>query len=162
MDARKNDRKQAAKEEIGQPENECEAESAVNSEELFVKMKNSTENTITHLDKLIQSSSKRSNKRAYLELFRALIEENTRFSESLIYLFEYVIDLRASILLLSAEMEKAKGETTKDVQRLKSKLDNLLNSPAIVEIGRILQKIQKISEAKNSQANEKPTMEYLR
>jgi hypothetical protein len=162
MDARKNGRKQAAKEEIVQPENELEAESSVSNEELFMRMQNSTENIISHLDKLIQSSSKRSNKRAYLELFRALIEENAKYSESLIYLFEYVIDLRASILLLSAEMEKAKGRTTKDVKRLKSKLDNLLNSPAIVEIGKILENIRKISEERNEDADKNPAIDYLR
>jgi uncharacterized protein YoxC len=160
--ARESNRKQPIKEEIDQTQSEPEAESFLSNEELLIKMKNSTENTVNHLDKLIQSSSKRSNKRVYLELFRALIEENAKHSESLIFLFEYVIDLRASILLLSAEVEKAKGRTTKDVKKVKSKLDNLLNSPAMVEIGKILQNIQKISEERNIHAGKDPKKEYLR
>jgi hypothetical protein len=162
MDARKNDRKQAPKEAIAQPENAPAPEASMGNEELFTRMQSSTVNTISHLDKMIQASSKRSNKRAYLELFRALIAENARYSESLIYLFEYVVDLRASILLLSAEMEKTKGKTTKDVKQLKSKLETLLNSPAMVEIGRILENIKKISEERAESADKSPAIEYLR
>jgi hypothetical protein len=114
------------------------------------------------LDRLIQSSSARSNKKTYLELFRALITENARSSESIIYLFEYVVDLRASILLLSAEVEKTNGKTAKDVRRLKHKLNTLLNSPAMIEIGKVLQNIRKISEEKSKTADENPTKEYLR
>ena len=161
MDEGKTDRKQLAKEEIAKSENTADAESMSN-EEMLRQMHSSTANTINHLDKLIQASSKRSNKRTYLELFRALIEENARHSESLIYLFEYVIDLRASILLLSAEMEKTKGKATKDVKRLKSKLDDLLNSPAVVEIGKILQNMQRVSEKNEYREKEEQPLEYLR
>ena len=158
MDTRKNSRKQTAKKEIV---NEIVVESRLSNEELLLRMQSSTQNAINHLDKLIQCTSKSSHKRVYLELFRALIEENAKHSESLIYLFEYVIDLRASILLLSAEVDKAKGKTKKDVKRLKSKIDSLLNSPAMVEIGKILQNIQKISEERKKH-DEKPALEYLR
>jgi hypothetical protein len=122
----------------------------------------STKNTLDHLDKLIQSSSARSNKRAYLELFRALIEESAKSSESLIYLFEYVIDLRASIFLLSTEVEKSKGKTVKDVKKLKSKLDSLLNNPAMTEIGKVLRNIRKITEERKNAIDENPEKGYLR
>jgi hypothetical protein len=161
MDARKNDRRQGAKEEIMQSEVTAETASLSN-EEMLMQMQRSTENTMNHLDKLIQSSSKRSNKRTYLELFRALIEENARYSESLIYLFEYVINLRASILLLSADLDKTRGRTTKDVRKLKSKLGSLLSSPAVVEIGKILQNMQRVSEEKKSQVDNDSVKEYLR
>jgi len=161
MDERKNDRKRDDKTEVILSENAVDDEPLSNGQ-MLMKMQKSTENTVSHLDTLIQSTSKRSNKRTYLELFRALIEENARYSESLIYLFEYVIDLRASILLLSAEIEKTKGKTTKDVKRIKSKLDDLLNSPAVVEIGRILQNMQHISKEKESQSQEKTALDYLR
>jgi len=161
MDERKNDRKRDDKTEVSLSENAVDDE-PLSNEQMLMKMQKSTTNTVSHLDILIQSTSKRSNKRTYLELFRALIEENARYSESLIYLFEYVIDLRASILLLSAEIEKTKGKTTKDVKRIKSKLDDLLNSPAVVEIGRILQNMQCISKEKESQSEEKTALDYLR
>lgn len=161
MDERKNDRKQDLKEKVITTENTTDAESLSN-EEIIMRMQKSTQNTITHLDAMIKSTSKKSNKRTYLELFRALIEENARYSESLIYLFEYVIDLRASILLLSAEIEKTKGKTTKDVKQIKSRLDDLLNSPAVVEIGEILQNMQRITKQKESQPEEKTPLEYLR
>ena len=161
MDEGKTDREQPVKEEVIQPKTAVDAE-PLSNEEMLTRMHSSTANTINHLDKLIQASSKRSNKRTYLELFRALIEENARHSESLIYLFEYVVDLRASILLLSAEMEKTKGKATKDVKRLKSKLDDLLNSPAVVEIGKILQNMHKVSEKNESREKEEQPLEYLR
>jgi hypothetical protein len=162
MVKRENNRKSTVTKEIIQTQSEPENEPFLSNEELLTKMKISTENTLNHLDKLIQSSSKTGNKRIFLELFRALIEENARNSEYLIYLFEYVIDLRASILLLQAEFEKTKGKTTKDVKKVKTKLDKLLNSPAMVEIGKILQNIQKISQEKNNRPNENPAIEYLR
>jgi hypothetical protein len=162
MVARENKRKKTVTEEIDKPQSEVEAEDYLSNEDLLAKMKISTENTLNHLDKLIQSSCERSNKRVYLELFRALIEENARYSEYIIYLFEYVIDLRASIFLLSAEVEKSKGKTTKDVKKVKAKLDHLLNSPAMVEIGKILQNIQRISEERNNSENKGPAIEYLR
>jgi hypothetical protein len=83
-------------------------------------------------------------------------------SESLFFLFEYVIDLRASLLLLSFEMEKINGKTTKDIKHLRTKINKLLNSPTIVEIGRILQNMQRVSEKRKCQTNEEPVKEYLR
>ena len=136
--------------------------SDVDYEKLRQIMQISTKNTLEHLDKLIQSSSTRSNKRTYLELFRALIEENAKSSESIIYLFEYVIDLRTSIFLLSAEVEKGSGKTAKDVKKIKTKLDALLNSPAMIEIGKVLQKIQKITEERKKTPDRNPAKDYMR
>ncbi len=129
---------------------------------MLERMQTSTEHTVGHLDKLIQSSGKKSSRRTYLELFKALIEENARYSESLIYLFEYVIDLRASVLLLTAEMEKTRGKTTKDVRLLKARLDELLNSPAVVEIGKILRNMRSVSQQRKVRKDEKSSLDYLR
>jgi hypothetical protein len=53
-------------------------------------------------------------------------------------------------------MEKTRGKTTKDVKQLKSKLETLLNSPAMVEIGKILENIRKISEERVESAEKEP------
>jgi hypothetical protein len=163
MDTGEDSGEREAREEMTSVEQELHAEPFdVNYEELRQMLQASTKNTIGHLDQLIGSSRSGSQKRLFLELFRALILENARSSESIVYLFEYVKDLRASILLLSLETEKSKGRTTKDVRRLKSKLDELLNSPAMVEIGKVLQNIQKISEERKNPPDRNPTKEYLR
>jgi hypothetical protein len=161
MDTRESGRKQETREEVADTALDA-LSSSMDHEELLQKMQMSTKNTLDHLDKLIQSSSARSNKRAYLELFRALIEESAKSSESLIYLFEYVIDLRASIFLLSTEVEKSKGKTVKDVKKLKSKLDSLLNNPAMTEIGKVLRNIRKITEERKNAIDENPEKGYLR
>jgi hypothetical protein len=161
MDTRESGRKQETREEVADTALDA-LSSSMDHEELLQKMQISTKHTLDHLDKLIQSSNARSNKRAYLELFRALIEESAKSSESIIYLFEYAIDLRASILLLWAEVEKSKGKTVKDLKKLKSKLDSLLNSPAMTEIGRVLRNIRKITEERKNAIDENPEKGYLR
>ena len=163
MDERKNHRKQRRiKDEIEASKDSLLETPDADCDEFRKIIQTSAKNTLSHLDELIQSSSPKSNKRQYFELFRALIEDNARSSESIVYLFEYVINLRASILLLSAEVEKTKGRTAKDVKQLKTKLNHLLNSPAMIEIGKILQNIQTISKERESVSTKNPTIEYLR
>jgi hypothetical protein len=163
MDARKNGANRAAKEEITQQPPEPKVEPFdVNYGELKQALQISTNRTVERLDQLINSSSKNSNKRAYYELFQALVVDSARSSESLIYLFEYVVDLRASVLFLSLEVEKTKGKTAKEVKNIKSKIDTLLNSPAMVEIGKVLQNINKIGEDRKKKQEKNPTKEYLR
>jgi hypothetical protein len=163
VDARKNGANRATKEEITETQNEPEVEPFdVNYEKLRQTLQISTNNTVKQLEQLINSSSKNSNKKVYLELFKALVIDSARSSESLIYLFEYVVDLRAYILLLSMDVAKTKGKTAKEVETMKSKIDTLLNSPAIVEIGKVLQNIQKISEERKKTRDSNPSKEYLR
>jgi uncharacterized protein YoxC len=162
LDSRKIDRNSKSAEEIAnQQPSSPEDYEALDFDQLRESLHNSTETTIDHLDKLIQESSKRSNKRLYLELFRALVVDSAQASESLFFLFEYVTDLRASIIALSMETEKANGKTTHDVKRLNKKITNLLSSPAVIEIGRILQNMRKLSEKTTSQADTS-VKEYLR
>ena len=146
MDQRENSRKPKPKEQIETPENLTDQTLDIDCKKLRQQLQTSTQTTLNHLDQLIQKTGKKTNKRLYLELFRALIVDSARSSESLFYLFEYVTDLRASMMLLSMELEKTKGKTNQDVKKIKSKMDELLNSPAMIEIGKILQNIQKISD----------------
>jgi hypothetical protein len=163
MDARKNSGNPETAEKIkAQPGISTDQNFDVNYQELRESLHASTQTTLNHLDKLLQISSKRSNKRLYLELFRALVVDSAQASESLFFLFEYVTDLRASLLLLSMEIDKANGKTSKEVKHLKTKVSSLLTSPAIVEIGKILQNMQKISDQKKNHLDEKPVKEYLR
>jgi hypothetical protein len=161
MDARENIRKGKNTKEVTSSQDIEGKFDGPNYNEMQKSLQTSTKNTVNRLDLLIKSSGKRSSKRLYLELFRALVVDSAKSSESLLYLFEYVTDLRASILLLSLELEQAKGKTSQDVKKLKSKLDSLLNSPAMVEIGRVLQNIQKLSE-NSPEAKNDPCKEYLR
>jgi hypothetical protein len=163
MDARKNGGKgKIKKEQITQElEFNCTPFDS-NFEELRKELKNSTENTINRLDDIIQSSSKLSNKKMYLELFRALVVDSARSSESLIYLFEYLADLRASVLILFTELEKVNGNTNKDMRKIRSKFDELLNNPAMIEIGKVLQNIQRIGEERKKVQEKNPAKEYLR
>ncbi len=133
-----------------------------NYQELRQKLHTSTKVTLGHLDKLIEVTTKKSNKRLYLELIRALVVDSAQASESLFFLFEYVTDLRASLLMLSMEMDKSNGKTSKKVKHLETKVGNLLSSPAVVEIGKILQNMQKINDKKSTIADEKPIKDYLR
>ena len=163
MDARKSDGYQKTNEKIADPESlPAEEDFNIDYTSLKEALHNSTQITLNRLDKLIQESTKKSNKRLYLELFRALVVDSAQASESLFFLFEYITTLRASVLMLSMEMDKTNGKTTKEVKRLKTEVTNLVNSPAVVEIGRILQNMQKISDKKRNHLNEKPVKEYLR
>ena len=139
-----------------------DAEFDFNYQELTQKLHTSTQSTLDHLDKLIEVTTKKSNKRLYLELIRALVVDSAQASESLFFLFEYVTDLRASLLLLSMEMDKSNGKTSKKVKNLETKVGSVLSSPAVVEIGKILQNMQKITEKKSTKADEKPIKDYLR
>jgi hypothetical protein len=162
MDTRKN-APNRTEQEIAEQKQEPKVEPFdVNYEELRQALQVSTNKTVEQLDTLINSSSKKSNKRAYFEFFRALVVDSARSSESLLYLFEYVVDLRASILLLSLEVESAKGKTAKEVRTIKSKVNTLLNSPAMVEIGKVLQNINKIGEERKKTQEKNPAKEYLR
>jgi hypothetical protein len=161
MDARENIRNGKNAKEITSDQEPAETFEDPKYDELQKSLQASTQNTVNRLDMLIQSSGKRSSKRLYLELFRALVVDSARSSESLLYLFEYVTDLRASILLLSLELEHTRGKTFKDVKKIKSKLDSLLNSPAMVEIGKVLQNIQRLSEEPKGSKNN-PCKDYLR
>ncbi len=159
MDTRKNGTNRTAKEEITKRQETTPFD--VDYEELKQTLQTSTNTTVERLDQLIKSSSKNSNKKTYLELFRALIVDSARSSESLLYLFEYVTDLRASVLLLSMEMEETKGKNAKEVKAIKTKINNLLNSPAMIEIGKVLQNINKISEERKNTQSKNPAKDYL-
>ena len=163
MDERKNSRNQRNKEgEIESQNDDFLCCDDANFKELRQIMQASTGNIMSYMNELIEASKPGSSKRMYFELFRALIEENARSSESILYLFEYVINLRASVLLLSKEIEETKGRTAKDVKRLKTKLSSLLNSTAMVEIGKILKNMEKISKEKECSSRNNPSSDYLR
>jgi hypothetical protein len=163
LDERKNNGKDKIKEdEIETQNTDFLGRHDTNFEELRQIMQASTGNILLCMNELIQASKPRSSKRMYFELFRALIEENAQSSESILYLFEYAINLRASVLLLSAEVEKTKGHTPKDDKRLRIKLNNLLNSPAMVEIGKILKNMERISKEKECSSGKNPSSDYLR
>jgi hypothetical protein len=162
VDARKNDTNTKDREKIEEFE-ELDTQSLIVSyDELRKTLKTSTETTLNHIDKLIQGSSQKSNKRLYLDLFRALIVDSARSSESLFYLFEYVTDLRTSMLMLSMEIEKTRGKTTKQVKTIKTKIDQLLNSPAMIEIGKVLQNMQRLNEQRKNTITKNPSKDYLR
>ncbi len=163
MDSRKNARKRENnKEPITQEQESFDKPFDSNYEELRKELQISTENTLKRLDELIESSSKRTNKKMYLELFRALVVDSAQSSESLIYLFEYVAGLKASVMLLFTEIEKKDGKTAQDMKKIRLRLDELLNSPAMVEIGKVLQNIQKIREERRKTQDKNPSTEYLR
>jgi hypothetical protein len=162
MDARKNNIPSEKIKNKDNPNSTLNQDFDINYQSLREELQNSTNTTLKNLDKFIEASSKKSNKRLYLELFRALVLDSAQTSESIFFLFEYIVDLRASMLLLSLEMEKANGKNTKEVKHIKDKIDILLNSPAVVEIGKILQKMQKVSEERKLQTDEKSVKEYLR
>jgi hypothetical protein len=161
MDARKNYPNSKDREKIESEELDTLSLS-VDYDELRKALQESTQTTLDHIDKLIQDSSQKSNKRLYLDLFRALIVDSARSSESLFYLFEYVTDLRASMLQLSMDMEKTRGKTTKQVKTIKSKMDQLLNSPAMIEIGKVLQNMQRLNEQRKNAITKNPSKDYLR
>ncbi len=91
-----------------------------------------------------------------------MVVDSARSSESLIYIFEYVADLRASVLLLFTEMEKTNGKTAQEIKRTRSRVDELLNSPAMIEIGKVLQNMEKIGEERKKTHGSNPAKEYLR
>ena len=115
MDSRKNAGKRENNKEQGAQTQESFAKPFdSNYEELRRESQISTENTLNRLDELIQSSSKRTNKKMYLELIRALVVDSAQSSESLIYLFEYVAGLKVSVMLLFEEIEKKNGKTWRE------------------------------------------------
>jgi hypothetical protein len=163
VDTRKNGGKRENKKEHVDREQELTIKPFdSNYEELRRELQTTSENTITRLDELIKVTGKTTNKKMYLELFRALVIDSARSSESLIYLFEYVADLRASVMLLFTEMEKTNGKTSQEMKKIRSKFDELLNSPAMVEIGRVLQNMEKIGEERKKTQDKNPAKEYLR
>jgi hypothetical protein len=162
MDAGKNGGTQNTEKIAPQTKMLSDFEFDVDYKELREKLHTSTQTTLYNLDKLIKDTAKKSNKRLYLELIRALVVDSAQSSESLFFLFEYVTDLRASLLLLSIEMDKSKGKTSKKVKHLETKVSTLLSSPAVVEIGKILQNMQKITDKTITKADEKPIKDYLR
>jgi uncharacterized protein YoxC len=119
MDARKNGGISNTEKIVPQPKISSDSDLDIDYQELREKLHTSTQTTLDHLDKLIEGTTKKSNKRLYLELIRALVVDSAQASESLFFLFEYVTDLRASTLLLSIEMDKSNGKTSKKVKKLR-------------------------------------------
>jgi len=60
------------------------------------------------------------------------------------------------------EVDRSNGKTSKKVKHLETKVSSLLSSPAVVEIGKILQNMQKITDKKSTKTDEKPIKDYLR
>jgi len=162
MDAGKNGGNSNKEKIAPQTQMSADSELDIDYQELREKLHTSTQTTLDHLDKLIEVTTKKSNKRLYLDLIRALVVDSAQASESLFFLFEYVTDLRASLLLLSMEVDRSNGKTSKKVKHLETKVSSLLSSPAVVEIGKILQNMQKITDKKSTKTDEKPIKDYLR
>ena len=48
------------------------------------------------------------------------------------------------------------------MKKIRLKLDELLNSPEMIEIGKVLQNVQKIREERKKNQDKNPSKEYLR
>jgi len=84
------------------------------------------------------------------------VVEDGKNKDNIINLLEIVNSHRMVLLLLNKEMSATKN-VAKDVDGLKSKIDEILNSPAVREIGKILENMQKAIEQRNTVEKE-----YLR
>jgi len=157
MDSGKDGARQAVKEEVARLEKEVYGESFnVDFEQMRLLTRAQREFTLSFLDKVINSRWTRGDKKDYFKLFRALVVEDGKNKDNIINLLEIVNSHRMVLLLLNKEMSATKN-VAKDVDGLKSKIDEILNSPAVREIGKILENMQKAIEQRNTVEKE-----YLR
>ena len=104
----------------------------------------SSQNTLATFDKLIKSRWIWGDKKKYLRIFRAIIAENAVRDQALFNLFRIVnIQNRLDSRLLNELVRIAKivdglKGTPKEIQDLKSKTNELMNSPEVRLIGKIL------------------------
>jgi hypothetical protein len=148
MASGKNDARQAIKEEVARLEKEVYGESFnVDFEQMRLLTRAQREFTLKFLDKVINSRWTRSDKKDYFKLFRAIVVEDGKNKDNIINLLEIVNSHRMVLLLLNKEISATKN-VAKDVDGLKSKIDEILNSPAMREIGKILENMQKLAQQK--------------
>ncbi len=157
MDSGKDGARQAIKEEVAKLEKQLYGESFnVDFEQMRLLTRAQRDFTLSFLDKVINSRWARGDKKDYFKLFRAIVVEDGKNKDNIINLLEIVNSHRMVLLLLNKEISATKN-VAKDVDGLKSKIDEILNSPAVREIGKILQNMQKAIEQRDTVEKE-----YLR
>lgn len=146
---REEERKQL-KEEVEELEKQAKSGKpvAVDYERMREIMRQVTKQTLEPLDKEINSSWTRGDKKAYLITFRSLITENTQSSISIIYLFEFIEELRNAILELSREIEGFRGKT-KEIENIKARMETILDSPAVQEVNKAIENMKSVAEKKD-------------
>jgi len=85
MDAGKNGGNSNKEKIAPQTQMSADSELDIDYQELREKIHTSTQTTLDHLDKLIEVTTKKSNKRLYLDLIRALVVDSAQASESLFF-----------------------------------------------------------------------------
>lgn len=87
----------------------------------------------------------------YLKLFRWLFAEHKKMADILMNLSEYAFGIKNMLFSVLVEIEIMKGLTQKDIGTIKSRMDSILESPAVKELEKVLadneEALKKLSEA---------------
>ena len=102
-------------------------------------------------DKQIKSRWVLRKDKDYLRLFRWLFVEQKKMADILMNLSEYAFDIKNMLFSVFVEIELMKGLTQKDIGTIKSRMDKILESPAVRELEKVLadneEALTKLSEA---------------
>ena len=108
--------------------------------------------TLAAIDEKINSRWVRGDKKGYLKLFRTLLASDMSTTMLLYSLCESIesqlaIDVTFGQILdqISRQVERLKG-TTKEIENLKSKIDDIMNSPAVQELMKAIQNMKNAAE----------------
>ena len=90
------------------------------------------------LDKSINSRWSLKKDKNYLKWLRYIIAEQKKMADVLTSLSEFAYDLQNTLFYVLVEIELTKGLTTKDIGTMKSRMDKILENPAVKQLAKIL------------------------
>lgn len=90
------------------------------------------------LDKRINSHWTSRKDKDYLKLFRYTIAEHKKMTDVVMNLAEWAFDFKQALFGVFLEIELTKGLAQKDIGTIKSRMDALLESPAVKQLEKII------------------------
>jgi hypothetical protein len=130
-------------------------ETPISYDTLRAELQSTTQESLARIDNLLKSRWIWGDKKWYLKMFRALIADSAHQLMVIMSLNEQMdnqYEINANYLEILRKFGKEIGNlkgTTKEIQDLKAKMDELLNSPEVQEIHNAIQNMRKVAEKRD-------------
>ena len=148
MDRKEDERK--SQEEVADLKKQVmKNDSEVDYDKLREAHRQITQKTLDSFDNLIKSWWIWGDTKFTLQMSRAIVADHAKTRDGVIYLLEYCDDLRKAVLLLYDAVNKLGGATQKEVATVKSRLNAILENPAVKELGKVLTDTEELMAKKD-------------
>jgi hypothetical protein len=108
-----------------------------------------TQKTLDELDELINSWWVWGNTKLALKISRAIVADHATTTDGVIFLLDYCELLRKAVISLNDRVHKLGGTTETEMKDIKTRLDAILENPAVKEIGKILTETEELMAKKD-------------